>query len=113
MSPTGQEKRSVTVDPWPCHRLPKREWCDRKGAGGFMGHTCVPADRAPTFTKDEMAEISRRVDEQRGYDIDSHKRVMAEIDADERKAREALRAAQIRRAIVLRLHAHLIAESKS
>jgi hypothetical protein len=30
------------VDPWPCHRKPKKEWCDRHGGGGFMGHTCVP-----------------------------------------------------------------------
>jgi len=25
-----------------CHLLPKDEWCDRDGLGGFMGHTCEP-----------------------------------------------------------------------
>ena len=25
-----------------CHRLkPQDQWCDAKGPGGFMGHTCV------------------------------------------------------------------------
>lgn len=24
----------------PCHKLPKSQWCDRKGLGDFMGHTC-------------------------------------------------------------------------
>jgi len=26
---------------YPCHKLPKEEWCDCNGPGGFMGHTCV------------------------------------------------------------------------
>ena len=26
---------------YPCHKLPKEQWCDYDGAGGFMGHTCV------------------------------------------------------------------------
>jgi len=25
---------------YPCHKLPKDQWCDSKGGGGFMGHTC-------------------------------------------------------------------------
>jgi NTP pyrophosphatase (non-canonical NTP hydrolase) len=29
---------------YPCHSLPKDQWCDRHGRGGFMGHTCnLPA----------------------------------------------------------------------
>lgn len=36
-APTALER----VDPWPCHRKPRKEWCDHAGAGGFMGHTCV------------------------------------------------------------------------
>lgn len=27
-------------DNFPCHSKPKEEWCDYKGKGGFMGHTC-------------------------------------------------------------------------
>jgi hypothetical protein len=30
------------IDPWPCHRKPRRDWCDKEGTGGFMGHTCLP-----------------------------------------------------------------------
>lgn len=26
---------------YPCHKLPKSQWCDSKGKGGFMGHTCI------------------------------------------------------------------------
>jgi hypothetical protein len=26
---------------YPCHRLPKNQWCDRYGPSGFMGHTCI------------------------------------------------------------------------
>ena len=26
---------------YPCHKLPKSQWCDYKGKGGFMGHTCI------------------------------------------------------------------------
>jgi hypothetical protein len=26
---------------WPCHKLPRAQWCDSQGGGGFMGHTCV------------------------------------------------------------------------
>lgn len=36
------------IDPWPCHRKPRREWCDREGLGGFMGHTCVPVEMVRT-----------------------------------------------------------------
>lgn len=25
---------------YPCHKLPKEQWCDHAGRGGFMGHTC-------------------------------------------------------------------------
>jgi len=25
----------------PCRKLPKEQWCDHSGKGGFMGHTCV------------------------------------------------------------------------
>ena len=24
----------------PCHALPREQWCDRLGPGGFMGHAC-------------------------------------------------------------------------
>lgn len=27
---------------YPCHKLPKEQWCDHHGPGGFMGHTCIP-----------------------------------------------------------------------
>ena len=26
---------------YPCHKLPKKQWCDHSGKGGFMGHTCI------------------------------------------------------------------------
>lgn len=26
---------------YPCHKLPKENWCDHSGPGGFMGHTCI------------------------------------------------------------------------
>ncbi len=26
---------------YPCHKLPKEQWCDYNGPGGFMGHTCI------------------------------------------------------------------------
>ena len=26
---------------YPCHKLPKKQRCDYKGPGGFMGHTCT------------------------------------------------------------------------
>lgn len=26
---------------YPCHKLPKKQWCDHDGPGGFMGHTCT------------------------------------------------------------------------
>ena len=26
---------------YPCHKLSKEQWCDNKGGGGFMGHTCI------------------------------------------------------------------------
>lgn len=111
---TTSHTASRSVDPWPCHRKPRKEWCDRAGKGDFMGHTCVPAPAVDApFTKDELAEIAKRFTDQRGYDLDSHRRVMAEIDADEKKARDALRSAQIRRALVLRLHAHLTDEKES
>jgi hypothetical protein len=25
---------------WPCRAKPMRQWCDWKGPGDFMGHTC-------------------------------------------------------------------------
>lgn|ERR1017187_2582987 len=25
----------------PCHSRPKNQWCDSKGPGGFLGHTCM------------------------------------------------------------------------
>ena len=27
-------------DNYPCHQKPKKDWCDHKGLGDFMGHTC-------------------------------------------------------------------------
>ena len=27
-------------DNYPCHQKPKKDWCDHKGPGDFMGHTC-------------------------------------------------------------------------
>jgi len=33
----------------PCHHLPRAQWCDRNGPGGFMGHTCYK--RKPTKGK--------------------------------------------------------------
>lgn len=26
---------------YPCRKLPKEQWCDHSGPGGFMGHTCI------------------------------------------------------------------------
>ena len=30
--PAGQD--------WPCRSKPQDQWCDSRGPGGFMGHTC-------------------------------------------------------------------------
>jgi len=32
---------------WPCRKLPRAQWCDSKGPGGFMGHTCRRGDQRP------------------------------------------------------------------
>lgn len=30
----------IVLEEYPCHALPRDQWCDRDGPGGFMGHTC-------------------------------------------------------------------------
>ena len=30
-----------TENDYSCHKLPKEQWCDHAGPGGFMGHTCI------------------------------------------------------------------------
>jgi hypothetical protein len=32
--------KETDISEWPCHSEPQDAWCDRDGAGGFMGHTC-------------------------------------------------------------------------
>lgn len=41
-----------------CHSLPREQWCDRDGAGGFMGHTCKPP--RPSASIDSDIEAMRR-----------------------------------------------------
>lgn len=52
------------IDPWPCHRKPRKEWCDRSGKGDFMGHTCVPP-KAPEAVRDMSASLAALDDLQR------------------------------------------------
>lgn len=33
-------KITPSEEQYPCHSLPREQWCDREGPGGFMGHTC-------------------------------------------------------------------------
>lgn len=42
---------SAEKDSFPCHSKPKTEWCDYKGLGGFMGHTCKPKKPEPVAEK--------------------------------------------------------------
>lgn len=37
----------IYCEEYPCHLLPKEEWCDHSGAGGFMGHTCIQPKPKP------------------------------------------------------------------
>lgn len=30
---------------YPCHALPREQWCDYKGSGDFMGHTCLGKEK--------------------------------------------------------------------
>jgi hypothetical protein len=48
-------------DDYPCHKLPRVQWCDRDGPGGFMGHTCIertPQHKEKNFIGDCRVEIS-------------------------------------------------------
>jgi MerR HTH family regulatory protein len=39
----------------PCHKLPHSQWCDRKGPGDFMGHTCF---KERTYSSNDIADIT-------------------------------------------------------
>lgn len=47
---------------YPCHKLSKDQWCDKRGTGGFMGHTCVPIqknndkDHRPQITPSQLKQ---------------------------------------------------------
>ncbi len=43
---------------YPCHKLPKDKWCDKHGASGFMGHTCLPTQKRSD--KDHRPQITRQ-----------------------------------------------------
>lgn len=42
---TEAEAVAVCEGEPPCHARDREHWCDRTGAGGFMGHTCYPNPR--------------------------------------------------------------------
>ena len=45
---------------WPCHSREQKDWCDRDGPGGFMGHTCVPFPALPsTLTFAQLRAANR------------------------------------------------------
>lgn len=46
-------------DNFPCHSLPKENWCDNKGRGGFMGHTCGKVKTNFDDVRSEMNDINR------------------------------------------------------
>lgn len=47
---------------FPCHALPKDQWCDRHGPGGFMGHTCdTPKPRLSKWVPEIDPMILRRI----------------------------------------------------
>jgi hypothetical protein len=48
----------MTSDEWPCHELPRDQWCDHSGAGGFMGHTCV---KAPTDARKTLIGVAAQL----------------------------------------------------
>ena len=37
----GVSETMINRTEYPCHSLPKEQWCDHAGRGGFMGHTCI------------------------------------------------------------------------
>ncbi len=46
---------------YPCHKLPKKQWCDHSGKGGFMGHTCIKRNLPEqNFPRDCRNEISAK-----------------------------------------------------
>jgi hypothetical protein len=38
--PDESPEAATPMEEPPCHSLPRDQWCDREGPGGFMGHTC-------------------------------------------------------------------------
>ena len=46
-------------DNFPCHKLPKEQWCDYKGQGGFMGHTCGRPKTNLDEIQDEIDDVNR------------------------------------------------------
>ncbi len=43
---------------YPCRKLPQEQWCDSKGAGGFMGHTCQRLTPIEKAIKDILNEFN-------------------------------------------------------
>jgi len=50
---------------YPCHKLPKEQWCDynrkigKVSLGGFMGHTCIKQNpKEQNFPKESRNEIT-------------------------------------------------------
>lgn len=49
--------------PYPCHQKPKEQWCDRRGPGDFMGHTCISPKGADKPKHDYWRGIGKLTEE--------------------------------------------------
>lgn len=45
---------------WPCHALPVEQWCDNRGPGDFMGHTCGPPPEVLKLIEEGAKSARRR-----------------------------------------------------
>ena len=48
-------------DDFQCHSLPKEKWCDWRGPGDFMGHTCGKPRTNAEDILDEMKDVIQAI----------------------------------------------------
>lgn len=63
---------------YPCHKLPKEQWCDSQGPGGFMGHTCLPIQKRSD--KDHRPQIKRLAVKKAGETV--RRKLLDRLDND-------------------------------
>lgn len=60
MWPARWRTRTVPLETPPCRKLPREQWCDKNGPGGFMGHTCAHLDSILSpITRPDFTRITR------------------------------------------------------